>query len=110
MNKPEQIICAAIHYLEAVSLSPPGIDLTGRHAVSNINQGIVICGWRHANCMFTFAQLTGLPSLQSQCGDFVEGFLTSRNRFVDREEASLIAFNAKQIDAPVGLLFSEDLY
>lgn len=45
-------------------------------------------------------------------GKVSEGFLTNLNRFVDREEAYIIALNAKQIDSRINgsALYSEDLY
>jgi len=38
------------------------------------------------------------------------GFMTSENRFVDREEAAKIAIKAGQIDRDTDLLFSEDMW
>lgn len=38
------------------------------------------------------------------------GFITTQNRFVDREEAAEIAFSAGQIASPKTELHSEDLY
>ena len=43
-------------------------------------------------------------------GRAVQGFLTDKNRFVDRGEASRIAFEAGQVGEDDGCLFSEDLY
>jgi hypothetical protein len=40
----------------------------------------------------------------------VQGFLTNKNRFVDRQEAGIIALKAKQIDTETQMLYSEDLY
>jgi len=58
--------------------------------------------------------LTGLRSVPAESGESVQGFLTNKNRFVDREEAYLIAEAAGQLnDRPRGgslQLFSEDLY
>jgi hypothetical protein len=39
-----------------------------------------------------------------------QGFLTSKNRFVDRKEAANIAIAANQCEKTVTMLFSEDLY
>lgn len=43
-------------------------------------------------------------------GEAIEGFLTSKDRFVDRKEGGEIAFAANQIPEPTDCLFSEDLY
>jgi hypothetical protein len=39
-----------------------------------------------------------------------QGFLTSKNRFVDRQEAGKIAFSAKQTKKLINKLHSEDLW
>lgn len=101
--KQEWILCAAIHFDDGEyhDCQPSGIST-----------GIVLCGHRHFN---VFAQ-TGLSVVQRKQIGWVEkqqGFLTSRNRFVSREEAALIAQAAGQLKAPlhsVKRLFSEDLY
>lgn len=43
-------------------------------------------------------------------GEYEQGFLTNKNRFVGREEGAIIAFDANQIDEEKQTLFSEDLY
>jgi hypothetical protein len=41
----------------------------------------------------------------------IQGFLTNEDRFVDRYEASLIAFDANQISDPnITCLYSEDIW
>lgn len=40
----------------------------------------------------------------------VQGFITTKNRFVDRKEAAEIAYSAGQIASPKDELYSEDLY
>ena len=49
---------------------------------------------------------------QCEAGDEVQGFLTSKNRFVDRTEGAAIALKSGQITALKygNLLYSEDLY
>jgi hypothetical protein len=42
--------------------------------------------------------------------DGTQGFVTSTGRFVTREIAAKIAYEAGQIKEPKRLLFSEDLY
>jgi hypothetical protein len=61
--------------------------------------------------------ITGLRSVKPEVGEYIQGFLTDKNRFVDRQEAYKIAFEQNQIIGPnkgyetncVGLT-SEDLY
>jgi hypothetical protein len=38
-----------------------------------------------------------------------DGFMTNTKRFVDRDEADIIALKAEQIDSSVGSLHSEDI-
>lgn len=50
---------------------------------------------------------------QCEVGEEIQGFLTNKNRFVDREEAAKIALAAQQIDClqySKTKLYSEDLY
>lgn len=73
---------------------------------------IIICGHRHSDCYITLINLLvkwpkqeHLPCREKQ------GFLTSKNRFVDRKEAYLIALEANQIKpTETKILISEDLY
>lgn len=98
-NKP-YIICAAIY-----------VD-TGEHVdhqPKNIKTGYVVCGRRHCNAIIT--------NMMIHENDFIEtkdvttqGFLTSDDRFVTRQQAGEIAYNAGQIDRKVEKLISEDLY
>jgi len=96
--KPEYIICAAIHVDDG---------LKHQHQPKNIKTGIVLCGRRHHNIIYNFNALV-FGKLKSK--DENQGFLTSKDRFVDRKEAGEIAFAAKQIPEPTKCLFSEDLY
>ena len=43
-------------------------------------------------------------------GQHEQGFLDSTGRFLTREEAAAVAFEAGQIDRPTPGLFSEDLW
>lgn len=101
----------------------------------NIDKGIVICGWRHGNCIAVTKATTGLRTVTlavDGVGEHTQGFLTSKNRFVDRYEGMKIASMSGQVDKSkvyykdtkipfaMGLsvseipkynpLFSEDLY
>jgi len=108
MSKPEFILCAAIHYKNGAQTTVTGVD-----------SGVVICGRRHSDC---YAALQGIigevdPSTLPDRDD--QGFLTSLNRYVGREEAFNIAKANDQIlkisplygaDSENRILASEDLY
>jgi hypothetical protein len=98
----EKIICSAIWYKD---LNTP------RFNPINIKMGIVFCGHRHPHCLHQMIAMTG--KRQCEAGDEVQGFLTNKNRFVDREEGAKIALSSKQIEKlkySKRLLYSEDLY
>lgn len=61
-----------------------------------------VTGWRHADILYRFGDIVD----RSDTG----GFLTSLGRYVDRHEASEIAYKCGQIVAPKRTLYSEDLY
>ena len=102
-----KILCAAIWYKD-LPLTNPEVLVPRGFGPYNISKGIVFCGWRHPNCIYQKVALTGLRDAES--GENVQGFLTSDNRFVDREEGALIAFESGQTKEKKKLLFSEDLY
>lgn len=67
--------------------------------------GKVYTGKRHHDC-FRAAFEAGEPSPRHE----IQGFVLEDGRFVDREEAARIAFEAGQIKTRLKTLFSEDLY
>lgn len=67
----------------------------------------IICGFRHSDI---FRSLKELNVQRENTLSVEQGFLTSKKRFVDREEAKKIAFEAGQVKDSEGGLFSEDLY
>lgn len=79
----ERILCAAVDY-----------------------KGQIIPGYRHDDCIRIISNIY----LQPKVSQAMQGFLTSKNRFVSRKEASKIAYDAGQIDKLTDLLLSEDLY
>ncbi len=101
----EYILCAANHYKDGKEHIDQPI---------NVSSGYVLCGRRHHNIINTKASVFKLDN-----GDInnIQGFITNTNRFVDRQEAYKIAFEADQIIGPnkgipeniIGLT-SEDLY
>lgn len=105
----EKIICAAVWYKE--------LDLKKQvpsefYLPKNIDKGIVFCGHRHAQCIYTKVAITGLRDAES--GENEQGFLTSSNRFVSRQEALQIALKENQVidlcEITGDRLFSENLY
>lgn len=99
----EFIVCAAIWY---------PINRKFEFQPENIEKGLVICGLRHANCIFMKAALHDIIKQQIRTVISVEGFLTSKNRFVDRYDAARIAVASGQplTRTPRHELTSEDLY
>ena len=105
----EYILCAAVWYKELENIRE-GLPLTS-FLPKNCDRGIVFCGHRHGQCIYTKCAVTGLRDAES--GENEQGFLTNLNRFVDREEAWKIAEKANQIicqSGGYGTLYSEDLY
>lgn len=104
VKREETILCAAIHFDDGkqYNLQP-----------KNIDSGIVLCGFRHG-CIFP--QIGGLARERHELGIYErsQGFLTSRNRYVEREEALIIALKNNQVidmsEIRGDRLFSEDLY
>lgn len=101
----EWILCSAIHYDDG--------EINTRRTCKNYPKtGIVICGYRHPDI------ISILPTNNSLRNDGKEykctqGFITSKGRFVDREEAYLIAKKADQLLNDFegkSKLFSEDIY
>lgn len=103
----EFILCAAILYDDGKEHP---------HQPKNIESGIVICGRRHHNCYATLSSLLGNIDGKLLVGREGQGFVTSRDRYVDRFEAFKIAKLNNQIyhhcfdDDEEGILTSEDLY
>ena len=108
MIENEKILCAAIWYKELDKLSPKWDTLL---RPVNVKEGIVLCGHRHPHCMYQMIAITGKRSVSVECGEYVQGFLTSTNRFVDREEGARIhVANGNKLNYSTKELFSEDLY
>jgi hypothetical protein len=104
----EYIICAANWYkdLELKKNDFPSTHLRPKNIVS----GIVFTGRSHLRCLYQVVAMTGLK--QAEHGDFVEGFITSEDRFVERAEAAQIALASgqiKKLQYSSTDLYSEDL-
>lgn len=108
----EKILCAAIWY--------KNIEPRAVHRPKNTPGGVVLCGYRHGNVISQVVALTNKK--HHELGESVQGFLTNENRFVDRKEGAVIAYNAFQVndrrrwyemtdqDWKNRELYSEDLY
>lgn len=103
----EYILCAAIWYLDLPLIKSKLLRIWG-FSPYNTDRGIVFCGWRHPNCLYQKCAITGLRDNES--GEYIQGFLTNKNRFVSRGEAANIAWAAKQTPKLLTRLHSEDLY
>jgi hypothetical protein len=103
----EYILCAAIWYKDLPLKKPEVLENRG-YRPYNVDKGIVFSGWRHPNCLYQMVAIYGEPD--SKVGEHIQGFLTSKNRFVDRKEGAEVAARTKQTDTLKSILFSEDLY
>jgi len=105
----ERIICAAVWYKELQLKKDMPIET---YLPKNLDRGIVFNGHRHGQCIYTKCAITGLRDAES--GENEQGFLTSKNRFVSRKEAFIIAKEQGQIidlsKTRNETLYSEDLY
>jgi len=97
-DNDEIILCAACLYKNRIKyISQP----------SNIKDGIVTLGYRHGEAIKMMDLL--FPNIK-WCENSVQGFLSSKNRFLTRVEAMQIAYKAKQVEELGCALISEDLY
>ena len=106
----EYILCAAI-WVDTGKADPP------RRTYSYPKTGIVFCGWRHCDCFVALEawaqRLTAEERMrvgEEQLAGRNQGFLTSRGRYVNRQEAMTIARAAEQTASKSTDLFSEDIY
>lgn len=98
----ERILCSAIWLTEVER---------AHHRPINTPDGVVYCGYRHNHCIATIVASTG--KRLHEHGNHVQGFLTNKNRFVDRVEGGRIAVACGQIEKlrfSKDELYSEDLY
>ena len=88
-SKAEYILCAAIHILDGE---------IHEHQPKNVETGYVVTGWRHHNCYQTISLINQRKIRKHRD---IQGFLTSKNRFLDRKEAGQLAKQCNQIDLDV---------
>jgi hypothetical protein len=106
-NTREYVLCAAIWYKDGTE-APRGL------IAQNIDSGVVIGQWRHGNCinirstnpLWNAKKLAErkqeTPMISSyedtlKYYEYVDGFLTSQGRFVDRWQGMAIAYLAGQV-------------
>lgn len=115
LNIEEKILCSAIYYDDKQKRN---------NLPSNTDTGLVFCGLRHSNCITLmkamyyddFTQCESCDTRRKEVlPDHTQGFLTNKNRFLNRTESYLLAVDSKQIkDFKKGYkqkeLYSEDLW
>ena len=93
----ECIMCAAVH-----------LDDGNEYHFQpyNIDTGVVLCGRRHP-CIFQQVEYFGF-----KLKEHTQGFLTTKNRFLSRDEAYELVKETGQLKSPLlgGALTSEDLW
>ena len=84
------------------------VDDGNEHLHQPTATGFVVGGWRHHNILSTIHCTNPTPRRE----DMVQGFLTTRGRFVDRVAALKIARQEGQLIGPErgDALYSEDIY
>lgn len=92
----EYIMCAAIWVHDGKEYV---------HKPFNIDKGVVYCGWRHPQI------LESMPIVFRGVAH-TQGFLTNKNRFLDREESLELVQGNGQLTKPTisSKLTSEDLW
>lgn len=108
MKKSEYILCSAVWFKDLPVLMD--VPYVNRNPI-NVETGLVFCGYRHHHCLYTMVATTGKRAIESEVGEMVQGFLTSKRRFVDRIEAANIhSLNGGKLNYSTTELYSEDLY
>ena len=86
-----------------------GVDVSFeeiKHAAVISQVGMIFLGKSHADC---FHQMAGV-GIKPLTAAKAQGFFTSHGRFVDRDTAAKLAFQAGQIRHEASCLLSEDLW
>lgn len=98
-GKTEYVMCAANHHDD---------DKDHLHQPYNIDKGFVVCGWRHPCCGSSYMAASG----DTNYHNCIQGFLTTKNRFLTRLEALEIVKSNGQLENKLigGELTSEDLW
>ena len=107
MTNNEEILCAAVWFQDIENKFQDQDIPSNFRLPLNCDRGLVFCGYRHLQCLHTMISATGLTT--NEVGEYIQGFLTNRNRFVDRAEGGRI-HRANGHSTQLSDLFSEDLY
>jgi len=99
-GKTEYVMCAANYYDDGNDHS---------YQPYNIDKGFVVCGWRHPCCGMSYLALNKDAKRWDDC---IQGFLTTKNRFLNRREALELVKETGQLKGDIigGELTSEDLW
>ena len=100
-GKTEYVMCAANYWND-------GIDHL--YQPYNIDKGFIVGGWRHPNVGQSYMAIADKKvKFWDNC---TQGFLTTKNRFLTREEALTLVWDNGQLTRPIigGELTSEDLW
>jgi len=97
-GETELIMCAAVHVDDRIE---------HRYQPYNIDKGIVFCGWRYP-CIFSQIR----AAYGDKYSDSIQGFLTTKNRFLSRSESIDMVMQNGQLKKGLigGILKSEDLW
>lgn len=77
-----------------------------KHASCRAECGFIVIGKHHAQC-FAIGRSMGMKMAK---GRENQGFMTSKGRWVSREEGGHVAYSSQQIDKTTTLLFSENMW
>lgn len=93
-------------------LRPQSVETVICSAIKTV-EGLIVRGHRHGDCMRTASQIPRVDD--EKLNESEQGFITSRNRFVDRLEGRRLQDAAGIPSVALGgyrgaVLFSEDLY
>jgi len=96
----EHVMCAANYYND---------ETDHEYQPYNIDKGFVIGGWRHPCIGQAYMSANKEAKRWDNC---TQGFLTDKNRFLDRSEALELVKENGQLTKPIigGELTSEDLW
>lgn len=96
----EYVMCAANYYND---------NIDHLYQPYNIDKGFIIGGWRHSCIGISYMSANKEAERWDDC---IQGFLTTKNRFLTREEALVVVKDNGQLTKPLlgGVLTSEDLW